>query len=125
MKEISVVNLASVNIEKLDADLRTFLSTRYGGLSIRRGEVLVFMADDTPSADVLQVRRMVENHDARQLTTEQAAKIARVQAIDTARTSNSLALNLSDYDASDALIRTLAQKIEWLELELRDLRDLD
>lgn len=125
MKEISISSLASINIEKLDEDLRSNLGEYFLGMSTRRGEVIVFMADDTPSADVLSAGRLVENHDSSLLTLEQQEEISSKQAIDDARISNSQVLILSDYDASDALIRTLAQKIEWIELEVRDLRNLD
>lgn len=125
MKQISVNSLTSVNIEKLDEDLRASLADKFLGISTRRGEVLVFMADDTPSADVLQAGQLVENHDSRLLTVEQQEEINNWQAIDNARLANSEGLNLSDYDASEALIQNLAQKIAWLELEIRDLRALD
>jgi hypothetical protein len=123
MKSISIAR-SQINTEKLDADLRATLASDYRGLSTRSDEVLVFMADNTPGADVLQARQIVETHDSRQLTAEQQARIARQQALDLARNSNQQVLNLADYDAADVLIRTLAQKIEWFELELRDLRGL-
>jgi multidrug efflux pump subunit AcrA (membrane-fusion protein) len=124
MKSIAIVR-DSINIEKLDEDLQAALTTNYIGLSTRFNEVIVFMDDATPSADVLQARSIVINHDPMQLTAEQQARIARQQAIDSARSSNTEALNLADYDAADILIRKLAQKIRWLELELRDLRGLN
>lgn len=124
MKSIAIKR-DRINIEKLDDDLRAVLTSNYVGLSTRLREVLVFMADATPTADVLQAQRIVENHDPTQLTTDQQSQIVRQQAIDNARITNIEELNLADYAASDGLIQQLAAKIYWLELELRDLRGID
>lgn len=124
MKEISVNSLTSVNIEKLDADLRAAYGSRYAGLSTRRGEVIIFMAEDTPSADVLAAEQVVVNHDPTQLTVEQAAEIVEQEALADVRSVNADNLDLSQFAGENADIQALAQKLAWLELEIRELREV-
>jgi hypothetical protein len=124
MKEITISNLATINIEKLDGDLRSTLSSRYMGLSTRRGEVLVFMADDTPSAAVLEAQTLVENHDSAQLSAEQVAAIAEQEALADARAVNGTNLDTSQFAGESAALQTLANKLLWLEREIRDLQGL-
>lgn len=122
MKEITVSGLSSINIEKLDEDLRATLGSNYVGLSTRLGEVIVFMADETLEADVLQAQSIVETHDSSQLTAEQAAELAEQEALADARSANTDNLNLGQFAGESAAINALAEKLAWLELEIRDLR---
>ena len=122
MKEITVSGLSSINIEKLQEDLQAALGSTYIGLSTRFSEVIVFMADETPEADVLLAQSIVENHDPSQLTAEQAAELAEQQALADVRSTNPDNLDLSQFVAESAAINALAEKVAWLELEIRDLR---
>jgi hypothetical protein len=121
MKSIAIVR-DSINIEKLDEDLQAALTNNYIGLSTRFNEVIVFMADETPAADVLQAQNSVETHDPSQLTAKQVAYIAEQQALDDARNANPDNLDLSQFSSESANINALAEKLAWLELEIRDLR---
>lgn len=123
MKEISLLR-ESLNVEKLDGDLRAVLGSNYVGLSTRFKEVIVFMADGTPSADVLQAQQLLVEHDPSQLTVEQVAKLAEEQALTDARLANSDVLDLSQFSGENEAIAALAAKILWLEREIRDLRGL-
>jgi hypothetical protein len=120
--QITINSLAAINIEKLDADLRAAFSNSYMGLSTRQGDVIVFMAEDTSNADVLAAEQVVETHDATQLTSEQAAEIAEQQVLADMRTANGDNLDLSQFAGENAALQALANKVAWLELEIRDLR---
>lgn len=123
MKSISLFR-ESLNVEKLDGDLRAVLGSNYVGLSTRFKEVIVFMADGTPSADVVQAQQLMVDHDPSQLTTEQVAELAEQQALADARKANVDVLDLSQFSGESAVIAALASKVLWLEREIRDLRGL-
>lgn len=122
MKELTINRHNSINIEKLDADLRAVYEANYIGLSTRLSDVIVFMTDETPEEDVLLAQSIVENHDPSQLTAEQEAELARQTALADARSANSDNLDLSQFATESAAINALAERVAWLELEIRDLR---
>jgi hypothetical protein len=123
MKTITV-SRGSTNVTALDETLRTALGADYLGLSLHAGEVQVHLVDSTPSEQVKQAEQLVINHDPSLLTVEQQAELDEQQALAQLRLDNPTALDISAYDGSNADVQSLAAKIVWLELEVRELRGL-
>lgn len=121
MREINV-QIETINIQALDAALRTELSEVFVGLSTGPNGVIVYLTDDTTDEQEAQARDIVESHDPTQLTPEQQAALDRQQQLEQAREANSEPFAVSDFDAEPSLIQELAQRIAWLELEIADLR---
>ena len=111
----------AVNPEALDAELRTAMPDSYASLLVSDSELRVFLNQDLPQSEVQAV---LDAHDPASLTPEQQAEQARQEALAEARRNNASNLDGSQYDAEAPLMRQLAQKIIWLEQEIRDLRDL-
>lgn len=123
MKTLTIAR-NTVNIEALDEALRSMLGAEYSGLSTRPGEVLVYLEDSAATAQAQQAEQMVIDHDASILSASQQARIDNEAALQQARLDNADALNLSAYDSAAAEVQALAQRIAWLEAEIRDLRGL-
>jgi len=124
MKEIVLTPEQAINVRSLDAELRDVVGIGYIGLSTRLSDVIVFFEDDTTSELVRQAADVVANHDASILTAEQEAEIAREQALATARNRYPDALDPALFDSSPVDVQALAERLAWLEQEIRDLRDL-
>lgn len=123
MKTITIAR-QDTNITALDESLETLLVDYYLGLSVHHGEVRVHLVNETPSESVQQAEQIVQNHDPSLLTVEQQTEITQRQNLLQARVENPQLLDTIAYDSSDALTQQLAHKINWLEQEIRDLRDL-
>ena len=121
MREI-MIERSTVNIEALDATLRTALGQAISGVSSRAGQVIVHLSATVSQAQIDQARSIVIAHDPAQLTAEQQAEIDRRQALETARAANTTPLNTADYNSETAAIQQLAQKIAWLEQEIDNLQ---
>jgi len=123
MKTITIAR-EQTNITALDEALENALGENYLGLSAYGGEVRVHLLRETSDADVLQAQQIVHDHDPAQLTMGQQAEITRRQNLLQARADNPALLDTATYAASDPLLQELAHKLNWLEQEIRDLRDL-
>jgi hypothetical protein len=86
--------------------------------------VRVHLVRETPTEQVQQAEQIVRDHDPTQLTPEQQAELLQRQNLLQARADNPTLLDIDGYSSSDTLIQQLAYKIQWLEQEIRDLRDL-
>jgi hypothetical protein len=117
-----VIDRAAVNIDALDADLRTALGGATSGLSFHAGQVTVYLSDDASDAQVSQARALVQAHDpskptpAQQATSNRRAKLAQL------RGDYGADLDTSTFVGQGVLIRLLAGKIAWLEQEVAALR---
>jgi hypothetical protein len=123
MKTITIPR-QQVNITALDETLENALAENYLGLSVYGGEVRVHLVRETPTEQVQQAEQIVRDHDPTQLTPEQQAELLQRQNLLQARADNPTLLDIDGYSSSDTLIQQLAYKIQWLEQEIRDLRDL-
>lgn len=113
-----------VNLEALDAALRTSLSEKVFGVSARRGMVIVHLDSTATPDDIAQVRTLVNNHNPALLTPQQQADQQRRQQLQQARIDNATPLDPTDYSGEPNLIRDLAAKIAWLEQEINTLNNL-
>ncbi|CAG0991298.1 hypothetical protein ANRL4_02490 [Anaerolineae bacterium] len=113
----------AVNPEALDAELRTALGSSLLGLSIGNGAVTVHLDDSTLPPQQNQARTIVLAHDASILTSSQLAETARRQRLTQARQDNTAELDLLGYSDQPDLVRELARKVAWLELEVNTLLD--
>lgn len=118
------INRSSVNVSALDTELRNTLSEQYVGLSERPGTVKVHLMNSASAAQMQQAEQLVLDHNAAALTAEQEAEQTRQQAITQFRSNDAGELDLTAYDGASAEIQALAQKLAWLELEIRELRGL-
>jgi len=111
-----------INTPALEAELRGVLGEQYVGLSTYSGNVVIHLLDDTSMEQVQQAEQLVKDHDPSVLTPKQQEEQTRQQRLEDFRAAD--ALDLSAYDGATADVQTLAQKIAWLELEIRELRGL-
>ncbi|MEQ8673205.1 MAG: hypothetical protein RLP44_28040 [Aggregatilineales bacterium] len=119
-----IIARQTINSDALDAELRSALAEKVLGISSNGANVTVHLDDTATEADLLQAESLVIAHDPAQLTPRQQRIETRRDQLDTDRDANTVPLNLDDYLLQLPLIRRLAQKIAWLEREIRDLRDL-
>ena len=115
---------ASVNIEALNIALRATLAEKLRGISTGPGGVVVHLDDSATLADVDSAESIATSHDPATRTPRQQRIRARRDALANARDRFRDALNLDDYQGEAQVIRRLAERLIWLETELRDLRDL-
>ena len=118
-----IIERENVNVEALDFALRSALDSVFIGLSTLPNRIVLYLSDDSTQDQRGQARRLTLNHDPIQRTPEQQRRLARRQKLAQFREQNSDDLNPADYDSEQAIIRTLAQKIAWLEQELHALRN--
>jgi hypothetical protein len=121
MRQITVER-TTINNSMLVAELQLALGEAYVGLNVGDSQVIVYLTDDATAEQLLQAEQLVVNHDPTVLTPEQQQAQAREQLLKDFRAAD--ALDLSTYDGATAEVQTLAQKIAWLELEIRELRGL-
>jgi hypothetical protein len=115
-----VVQKASINPEALDADLRTALGAAVSGISYNGGKVVVHMDDSATPTQVQQAQQIVGSHDANRLTAAQQAAVTRQEALAQLReTADAITLKPADFSGAQ---QGLAQKVMWLEQEVRELR---
>jgi hypothetical protein len=115
-----VVQKASINPEALDADLRTAFGAAVSGISYSGGKVVVHMDDTATPTQVQQAQQIVGSHDASRLTAAQQAAVNRQQALAQLReTADAVTLRTTDFSGAQ---QGLAQKVMWLEQEVRELR---
>jgi hypothetical protein len=117
------VERGSINTALLEQELRAQCGDLYFGLSTRPGFVTLFLSDQADVVLLDAARRLVELHDASRLTEAQVKAIAERTALESARRNTGSVLDPNDF-RDDALLLRLAEKITWLEREIRDLRGL-
>lgn len=122
MREI-LIEREDINVEALDDALRTALDTAYIGLSTRPNVIVLHLAGTTTPAQRNQARQLVINHDSSQRTQAQQKRQQRRQRLAQLRQANRDDINTDDYTLELPLLRALAQKIAWLEQEIRELRN--
>jgi hypothetical protein len=116
------IERSDVNIELLDAQLRAAGRDLFYGFSAQRGGVTLYMSDDITTEQRGQLLEIARAHDATQLTPQQQADLVRDKVLEQGRADE--VLDMTQYAASTPEIQALAQKIVWLEQELRDLRGI-
>jgi hypothetical protein len=109
------VEKAAVNTSALDAELRNNLGNIVKGISSSRGQVIVHLDDNATAEQVSQAQQIVLDHDESQLTSEQLAR----QLLEVDRESYRVA-----FDPASISLQQLAERIVWLEKEIRDLRGM-
>lgn len=112
-----------VNLAALDETLRDQIGSVYVGVSRTPQQVHVYLDTEASDDQRAQVEQVIADHDAAQVSQRQQRRQRRRQALVQARMARGLELDMSDYDFSDGIIRQLARKVAWLELELLDLRE--
>lgn len=122
MREI-VIEREDVNIEALDDALHTALGAVYIGLSTRPNTLILHLTDASTVGQRAQARQIALDHDATQLTVEQQRRVFRRQQLAQLRAQNASDIDPADYASESPSVLALAQKIAWLEQELRELRN--
>jgi hypothetical protein len=113
------IELKSVNLEALDADLRAALGAKISGVSYQRGVLTLHLLDSASEVEQASARAIVATHDPARLSTGQQAQVRLKQS----RLENrDNPLSLDAFNSQLPLIRALAAKIAWLEQEILDLR---
>lgn len=114
----------AVNLVALDAELRTALGELAQGVSVEGQKVHLHLHEDVSTEEIALARRIARQHDAALLTPEQSRRQQRRTRLQSLRQSLQDALDESAYDSADPLLRQMAQRLAWLELEIRDWKDL-
>ncbi|MGB7340376.1 MAG: hypothetical protein WBC91_15875 [Phototrophicaceae bacterium] len=109
------IERSSVNIEKLDADLRVALGAAYLGLTADSNVVTIHAVDSISDAQIQQGRAIVGSHDVDSLTSEQQAKQDIQVEIATLKQSIG---NINSLTVTEA---TTAIKLLYKVLQLNDL----
>jgi len=115
------IDKQNINMDLLDEELRA-LDVPFVGLSHGPGGLRIHMEKGATQADRIAVREVVVAHDASTLTAVQQERAEVNQRLANARANNAQFLQEADFDAADPLIRAVARKLTWLELEVRELR---
>lgn len=118
------IDRSDVNAELLGQELRTALSENFFGMSFSDQYVVLHFNDEVTSEMVAQGRQIVIDHDATALTDAQQRAQERRTKLEQARADREETLSLDDFNLEGPLLRRLARKLRWLELEIRELRDL-
>lgn len=121
MKSITIEQRQPVNLEALDEQLAALLGTRWVGVSAGGGQIILYVADDTPPADLTQARAVLESHDPARLSSRQQAEAAQQHRLEEARRDYK-GDEIDPGTVSDPQIQLLARKIAWLEREIDALR---
>ncbi len=122
MKDILVTKNA-VNLEALDADLKTALGSIVTGVSTGPYGVQVHFTDAVTAAQENQARSIVQSHDPEKLTPNQQSALNHTTKLNQARADyGATALDLAALKGQPSFIQQMAQKIAWLELEIKELR---
>ncbi len=122
MKDIRFDNIPAVNVEALDASLRTALGGEALGISYDGQTLTLHLSDQAAPNRVGQARRLAQEHDPSQLTPRQQAEIQRRAKLEQSRRDISADLDVSVYAGKDALLEQLAKRVAWLEQEVIALR---
>ena len=118
------IDRRDVNIEALDDHLRRRIGDMFKGLSTNGEIVSIHLSDDVSAQAVLLAEELVQEHDPAARSLAQQERYEREMFLEQARYDNAAAINLTMYQDSVEEIRILAQKVMWLEEEIRDLRGL-
>lgn len=123
MIELQIERLEAVNVEALNAQLVALLGDQFFGFSIEETMVIVYLAVEVSDTQQGQVIEIVSTHNPDVKTPQQQAEELRLQQLENARSLfASPLLPLEEYASTGAPLLRLAEKISWLEQEMRDLR---
>jgi len=115
------MEMTDVNVEVLDADLRNALPSA-AGIRWDGREVTVYLADDATPAQVMQARRIAEQHDPQRLSATQQEAARRQERMASLREQNAVLLDEAEYTEAPGNIQALARRVVWLEQEILALR---
>lgn len=124
MEAIFIARRQRVNTNALAATLKATLGSDYNSLSTRPDGVILFLAEEADRYAIEQAQTLVREHDPSVLTPEQQATRDRREALRQARLTNRTSLNMNEFVASPEDVQALAERIAWLEMEVRELRDV-
>lgn len=112
------------NAEALDAEIRSELGEAFLGLSTEPGKVVLHFADEATGTQMQNARDKAVLHDADVLSPRQEAEEARRQVIINSRERLKNSLDVSQFTGETNPVKDLAERVAWLEAEIRDLRGL-
>lgn len=114
-QRITLTETATVNLPKLDADLRAALGAKIAGLSHDGDAVIVhFLADAPDLADEAAAARIVDAHDPAALTAEQArVELARAYLAGVDFAARAAAIEASTLGAGTKTVLKAINRTEW------------
>lgn len=110
-----------INISALDQDVRAALGSAVFGVSTSGRFVIVHLDDKATSAQVNQVRQIVQSHDPSKLTPAQREENDRKARLEQLRQIDQ-PLDADGIGTAAADIRRLARKVSLLEAEIAALQ---
>lgn len=121
MQDISF-EAKNINPVLLDETIRQELGERAFGVSQTANEIVIHLSDEANARDLAQVYKIVEAHDATQLTNRQQEQRDRRQALKHLREENSGLFDLNIVGNERGAIRQIAKRLAQLELEIMAMR---
>lgn len=119
------VQRESVNLEQLTDEIQGVIAPDdLVGLSARPGRVVIHLRESVKPEQIAQVRTLAAAHDSTQLSARQQAAIQRQVRLRLMRQTHTSPSDPAIYATETPLIRQMAQRLAWLEEEIRDLRGL-
>ena len=110
-----------VNQIALHEQLDDALGSSYMGFSINHHNLIIFLADDVTVSEQKEAEMIVRTHDATVKSRAEVKQAMRQARLDNTRRNQAPELNLASYGDETDTVRDLAEKIYWLELEIRTL----
>lgn len=118
------VERQQTNVQALDSDIREALGATFLGLSTQEGKVILHFAEDVSGTQMKLARDKAVLHDPDILSASQEAELARQQNIVTSRERMKTSLDVAEFASETSMVKTLVERVAWLEAEVRDLRGL-
>jgi len=107
-----------VNVGALDQELRSALGASFFGLRSSGRAVTAYVDERTADTDMNRVREIVAAHDPSRRTPDQEAEAAFQQQREAFLEAP---VEPARFEAEGDLVRQLAERVAWLEGEIRRL----
>lgn len=115
------VPLKPINQIALHEQLDDAIGSTYMGFSINRRNLIIFLGNDVTSEERTEATTIIRNHDVTVKSRAEVKQAMRKARLDNTRRNQAPELDLAVYGDEPNTVRELAEKIYWLELEIRTL----
>lgn len=110
-----------INQLALHEALYDALGDSYIAFSINSRDIIIYLANEATNSERQQARVIVQQHDANQPSRREEAFAIRQERLDNTRRNQAPELDLAQFAPEPETVRALAEKVYWLELEIRTL----
>ena len=110
-----------INQLALHEQLNEVLGDRYVGFSYDHRELFIYLMNDATQADQQLTERLINSHNPAVKSLAEDVREAREERLQATRRNQTPELDLAQYGNEAETVRELAEKVYWLELEIRTL----